>query len=157
MRGKNFEVVNVEERDDSLFVEVEFDDGSRKGFGFPLEPRFLEEDSEGVPFFVRRIQFLLGSLLERESFKNRLNEVDLSSFKNKKFEAVSVKKGRGKGRPVKLGPNARRELESCPESLCGGLSDEDFEGFGFSKKKIKEIRDKAVGYEKGRKLVVDKK
>ena len=157
MRGKNFEVVNVEERDDSLFVEVEFDDRSRKSFSFPLEPRFLEEDSEGVPFFVRRIQVLVGRLLERESFKSVFMKCDSSSFKNKKFEAVSVKNGRGKGRRVKLGPNARRELESCPESLCGGLSDEDFEGFGFSKKKIKEIRDKAVGYEKSRKLVVDKK
>lgn len=140
MFSKNFEVVNVVKKDESLNVEVEFEDRSRKKFVFPFESRIFEEE-DGVPFFVRRIQRIIFDKLNKS---NDVEKLDLSKYK-KRFEAKGFeRKKRGENvRPCKLGPNALKDLNECPEALADYLDDVDFRERGFKEEDIKRVRDKS--------------
>lgn len=101
--SEEFEVVSVVEGDNSFKVLVEFSDRSRRGFRFPFEDRFFVKDADGVPFYVRRIQEVVGErLAEVKKLKEGVGSLsDGFVGKGVKFRAVGPDEVKDEKKDVK--------------------------------------------------------
>lgn len=91
MFTKDFEIIEIEEKEVSVRVEVEFSDRSRKVFSFPNTAEFLEEDNEGVPYFVTLLRERVGRVLDEQAKKKKKVGVSsVNSLKGRSFSARTV-------------------------------------------------------------------